>query len=48
MENSKYNHLQFIIQRFDQYFDAINNKGSFYIGLNTFILTGLSAGYFAF
>lgn len=43
--NTKYDHAKFLIDRFDHYYDTVNNKGSFYIGLNTFILGGLCAGY---
>jgi hypothetical protein len=32
---------KFIIGRFDHYFDSINNKGVFYITINTFLLGGL-------
>jgi hypothetical protein len=35
----------FIIERFDHYFDSVNNKGQFYIGLNTFIIGGIVAGF---
>jgi hypothetical protein len=45
--NTKYEHAKFIIERFDHLYDTINNKGSFYIGLNTFILGGICAGYVA-
>lgn len=43
--DSKYEHAKFIIERFDHYYETVNNKGSFYIGLNTFIFGGLCAGY---
>jgi predicted membrane channel-forming protein YqfA (hemolysin III family) len=43
--DKKYEHVKFIIERFDHYYDTVNNKGSFYIGLNTFILGGICAGY---
>ncbi|HYV94661.1 MAG TPA: Pycsar system effector family protein [Chitinophagales bacterium] len=43
----RYAHLQFIIGRFDHYFDSLNNKASFYLGLNTFITGGLVGVYFA-
>jgi hypothetical protein len=42
--NQKYDHIKFIIERFDNLSDTINNKGLFYIGLNTFILSGISVG----
>ncbi|NNV53867.1 Pycsar system effector family protein [Limnovirga soli] len=41
----KYEHTKFLIERFDHYFDSVNNKGAFYIGLNTFIFSGISIGY---
>lgn len=41
----KYEHARFIIERFDHYYDAVNAKGSFYIGLNTFIFGGICVGY---
>ena len=44
-DNFNYEHCRFLIERFDSSYDAINNKGSFYIGLNTFILGGICAGY---
>lgn len=42
---TKYEHLKFIIERFDNLYDAANNKSSFYIGLNTFIFGGVCVGY---
>lgn len=42
---SKYEHAKFIIERFDHYYDTVNNKGAFYIGVNTFIFSGVCAGY---
>jgi hypothetical protein len=41
----KYEHAKFIIGRYDHYNDAVNNKGAFYIGLNTFLLGGLCVGF---
>ncbi|OLY95709.1 hypothetical protein SAMN05444008_1208 [Cnuella takakiae] len=41
----KYEHAKFIIERFDHYYDGVNNKGAFYIGLNTFIFGGICVGY---
>lgn len=41
----KYEHARFAIDRYDHYYDAVNNKGAFYIGLNTFMLGGLFAGF---
>jgi hypothetical protein len=46
MDNTdKYEHLKFLIERYDNSYDSTNNKGVFYIGLNTFILSGISASY---
>lgn len=42
---NKYEYAKFIIERFDHYYDSVNNKGSFYIGLNTFIFGGICVGY---
>ena len=42
---SKYDHAKFLIERFDHYYDSVNNKGAFYIALNTFIFGGLCVGY---
>lgn len=33
-------YLKFIIERFDHYYDSTNNKGQFYLGLNTFLIGG--------
>lgn len=43
--DTHYEHLKFIIERFDHYYDTVNSKGSFYIGVNTFIFGGVCAGY---
>jgi len=37
--------LKFCIDRFDHYYDSINNKSSVFIGLGTFVLGGLIASY---
>jgi hypothetical protein len=44
----KYEHAKFLIERFDHYYDNINSKGAFYIGLNTFLLSGVVIGYTSF
>lgn len=44
-DQNKLENGRFIIQRFDGYFDAINNKAAFYIALNTFIFGGICTGY---
>jgi len=36
---------KFSIQRYDHYYDTVNNKSAFFIGLNTFILGGICTGY---
>jgi hypothetical protein len=41
----KYEHAKFVIERFDHYYDCVNNKGTFYVGLNTFLLGGLFIGF---
>jgi hypothetical protein len=41
----KYEHARFLIDRYDHYYDTVNNKGAFYISLNTFMLGGLFAGF---
>jgi hypothetical protein len=40
-----YEHSTFLINRYDHYFDTVNNKGQFYLGLNTFLIGGLGAAY---
>jgi hypothetical protein len=42
---STYDHAKFLVERFDHYYDSVNNKGAFYIGLNTFIFGGICVGY---
>ncbi len=36
-------HRHFIISRFDQYYDSINNKGNAFLAINTFLTGGLFA-----
>lgn len=43
--DDKYDHARFAIGRYDHYYDTVNNKGIFYISLNTFMLGGLFAGF---
>ncbi|MEL1248386.1 Pycsar system effector family protein [Flavobacterium helocola] len=38
--------LLFCIQRYDHYYDSVNNKSSVFLGLSTFIVGGLTTGYF--
>jgi hypothetical protein len=37
--------LEYIIGRYDHFYDSVNNKGQFYLGLNTLILGGLGASF---
>lgn len=37
--------LEFIIGRYDHYYDSVNNKGQFYLGLNTFIIGSMGAAF---
>lgn len=37
--------LKYCIDRFDHYYDSINNKSAVFLGLGTFIVGGLVAGY---
>lgn len=46
MDTSEKERLYFNINRFDHYFDTINNKLAVYIAINTFILGGLVGTYF--
>jgi hypothetical protein len=39
------NRLLYSINRFDHYFESVNNKTAVYIALNTFILGGIITGY---
>lgn len=39
--------LKYCIDRFDHYYDGVNNKSSVFLGLSTFIVGGLITGYFA-
>lgn len=43
--HQKIEQCRFMIGRFDHYNDSINNKGAFYLSINTFILGGLCVGY---
>lgn len=38
--------LKYCIDRFDHYYDSVNNKSSVFLGLSTFIVGGQVAGYF--
>jgi Family of unknown function (DUF5706) len=38
MKEDFYLHYQFIITRFDQYYNSVTNKGQFYLGINTLMV----------
>lgn len=38
-------HLRFIIDRYDHYYDTVNSKGQFYLAANTFLLGAYGAAY---
>ncbi len=40
----KYEQCQFIIGRFDHYYDSVNNKGNLFLVINTFIIGLLISG----
>lgn len=42
----KTENLKYLIGRYDQYYSNVNNKGSVYLALNTFILSGAISGYY--
>lgn len=39
--------LKHSIDRYDHYFDSINNKGNLFLTLNTFLLGGIITGYYS-
>ena len=39
--------LEYIISRYDHYYESVNNKGNIYLTVNTFILGGIIGGYFS-
>ena len=43
--SKEYERLKFSIERYDHYYDSINNKLNVYLGLSTFIVSGLIAIY---
>ncbi len=42
-----YEHLKFLIERFDHYYDSVNNKGNAMLVINTFSIGGVAAFYTA-
>ncbi len=45
IDMEKQDHLKFCIERFDHYYDSINNKSALFLAVNTFIVGGLIAIY---
>jgi len=41
----KQEHLKFCIERFDHYYDSVNNKSALFLAVNTFIVAGLMSIY---
>lgn len=41
----KLDHLKFCVERFDHYYDSVNNKSALFLTINTFIVGGLVAIY---
>lgn len=39
--------LKHTMDRYDHYYDSINNKGNLYLTLNTFLLGGIITGYYS-
>jgi hypothetical protein len=39
--------LKHSIDRYDHYYDSVNNKGSLFLTLNTFLLGGIITGYYS-
>jgi Family of unknown function (DUF5706) len=42
---NKQEHLRFCIERFDHYFESVNNKGAFFLAIDTFMIGGVIALY---
>lgn len=45
-QSIKLENLKHTMDRFDHYYDSINNKGNLYLTLNTFLLGGLMTGFY--
>ena len=41
----KIDKLKFVMQRIDNYYNGVNGKGSFFLGVNTFVLGGCIAAF---
>ena len=48
IHNIEKDRLRYSIQRFDQFYDSVNNKCAVFLGLSTFIVGGLIATYPSF
>ena len=44
--NEKIEMLKHTMDRYDHYYDSINNKGNLFLALNTFLLGGIIRGYY--
>lgn len=45
--NERIRMLKHTMDRYDQYYNSVNNKGYLFISLNTFLLGGIITGYFS-
>ena len=45
--NDKIEALKHTMDRYDHYFNSVNNKGSLYLALNTFLLGGMVTGFYS-
>lgn len=45
--NEKIDMLRHTMDRYDHYYDSINNKGNVFLTLNTFLLGGIITGYYS-
>lgn len=45
--NEKIETLKHTMDRYDHYYDSVNNKGNLYLTLNTFLLGGIVTGYYS-
>jgi hypothetical protein len=46
--NNERDRLLYTVNRFDHYFESVNNKTAVYLAMNTFILGGIITGYISF
>lgn len=45
--SEKIDALKYTMDRYDHYYDSINNKGNLFLTLNTFLLGGMITGYYS-